>query len=113
MATTKKKAPKKRTAKKAAKKRVAKKRTTRKTAKKTARKTTKKRVVKSAAKKVAKKKMYWEFNITKWNETGNKLLEKHKMIVQRQSKYNAVTVVRKKYPVSKGYFEELNNYWYK
>jgi len=93
MAITKKKTAKKRTAKKAAKKRVAKKHTTRKT--------------------VPKKKMYWEFHITKWDETGNKLLEKHKMTVQRQSQYNAVTVVRKKYPISKGYFEELNNNWYK
>jgi hypothetical protein len=75
-----------------------------------------KKPVKKATKKPVKtppKKMYWEFHITKWDETGNKLLERHTMTVQRQSQYNAVTVVRKKYPVSKGYFEELNNSWAK
>lgn len=55
------------------------------------------------------KKMYFEFDVIKWNETGNKILEKHKMTVQRQSLSSARTVVRKKYPVSKGYFEELND----
>ena len=60
-----------------------------------------------------RKKNYFEFHIVKWDETGNKLLEKHEMVVQRQALYNARTVVRKKYPVSKGYFEELNNSWSK
>ena len=59
------------------------------------------------------KKKYFEFNIVKWDETGNKLLEKHRMVVQRANLYNARTVVRKKYPVSKGYFEEVKNFWYK
>jgi hypothetical protein len=54
------------------------------------------------------KQMNFEFHIVKWDETGNKLLEKHKMVVQRQSLSSARTVVRKKYPISKGYFEELN-----
>lgn len=64
-------------------------------------------------KKDKPKKMYWEFLIVKWDSTGNKLLEEHKMTVQRQSEYNARTIVRKKYPLSKGYFEELNNRWSK
>jgi hypothetical protein len=59
------------------------------------------------------KKIYYVFNIVKWDQTGNKLLEKHKMTVQRQSQYNAVTVVRKKYPISKGYYEELQSIIYK
>jgi hypothetical protein len=58
---------------------------------------------------MATKKKYFEFHIVKWDETGNKLLEKHKMTVQRQTLSSARTVVRKKYPVSKGYFEELND----
>jgi hypothetical protein len=62
---------------------------------------------------MATKKLYFEFHIVKWNETGNKLLEKHKMVVQRQSLSSARTVARKKYPVSKGYFEELNKSWVK
>jgi hypothetical protein len=35
------------------------------------------------------------------------------MVVQRQSLSSARTVVRKKYPVKKGYFEELKNKWVK
>ena len=35
------------------------------------------------------------------------------MTVQRQTLSSARTVVRKKYPVSKGYFEELNDAWTK
>jgi len=62
---------------------------------------------------MARKKNYFEFHIVKWDETGNKLLEKHGMLVQRQTLYNARSVVRKTYPVSKGYFEELNNSWSK
>ena len=57
--------------------------------------------------------MYFQFDIVRWDETGNKLLEKHTMTVQRQTLYNARTVVRKKYPVKKGYFEELKNSWAK
>ena len=53
--------------------------------------------------------MYYEFHISKWDESGNKLLERHTMIVQRQSLQSARSVVRKKYPASKGYFEELND----
>ncbi len=62
---------------------------------------------------MATKKMYFEFHIVKWDETGNKLLEKHKMVVQRQSLSSARDVVRKKYPASKGYFDELNSSWSK
>lgn len=62
---------------------------------------------------MATKKMYFEFHIVKWDETGNKLLEKHEMTVQRQTLSSARMVVRKKYPVSKGYFEELNSSWSK
>jgi hypothetical protein len=62
---------------------------------------------------MAKKKMYFQFDIVKWDETGNKLLEKHKMTVQRQTLSSARTVVRKKYPVRSGYFEELNESWAK
>jgi hypothetical protein len=62
---------------------------------------------------MAPKKNYFEFHIVKWNENGKMLLERHTMIVQRQSLSNARTVVRKKYPPSKGYFEELNNSWSK
>jgi len=62
---------------------------------------------------MATKKMYFEFHIVKWDETGNNLLEKRKMTVQRQSLSNARTVVRRKYPASKGYFEELNSSWSK
>ncbi len=62
---------------------------------------------------MATKKMYFEFHIVKWNEKGTKLLEKHKMTVQRQTLSSARTVVRKKYPPSKGYFEELNDTWAK
>jgi len=60
-----------------------------------------------------KPKCYWEFHIVKWDETGNVLLEHRHMIVQRQSQYNAVTVVRKKYSPKDGYFEELNQAWVK
>jgi len=35
------------------------------------------------------------------------------MTVQRQTLSSARTIVRKKYPASKGYFEELNNSWAK
>lgn len=56
-------------------------------------------------------KMYFEYHIVRWDSTGNVLLERHKMTVQRQSEYNARSVVRKKYPPTDGYFEELNNYW--
>jgi hypothetical protein len=62
---------------------------------------------------MATKKMYFEFHIVKWDETGNKLLEKHEMTVQRQSLSSARKVVRKKYPFSKGYFDELNSSWSK
>ncbi|MEY5041829.1 MAG: hypothetical protein RLZZ414_1382 [Bacteroidota bacterium] len=62
---------------------------------------------------IKKEKWYFQFLIVLWDETGNVLLERHLMTVQRQSKYNAVTVVRRKYPTSKGYYEELNNSWYK
>ena len=62
---------------------------------------------------MAKKKMYFQFDIVKWDETGNKLLEKHKMTVQRQTLSSARTVVRKKYLVRNGYFEELNDSWAK
>lgn len=58
---------------------------------------------------MATKKMYFEFLIVKWDQTGNKLLEKHKMVVQRQSLSSARDVVRKKYSPSKGYFDELNS----
>ena len=61
----------------------------------------------------AKKKMYWEFDIVKWDETGNKLLEKHKMVVKRQKQTSAIEFVRKKYPLSKNYFIELNDSWSK
>ena len=57
--------------------------------------------------------MYFQFDIVKWDETGNKLLEKHKMTVQRQTLSSARTVVRKKYPARSGYFEELNESWSK
>jgi predicted RNA binding protein with dsRBD fold (UPF0201 family) len=57
----------------------------------------------------ATQKNYFEFNIVKWDQTGNKLLEKHKMVVQRQTLDSARSVVRKKYPVREGYFEELNS----
>ena len=60
-----------------------------------------------------KAKMYFQFDIVKWDETGNKLLEKHKMTVQRQTLSSARTVVRKKYLVRNGYFEELNDSWAK
>jgi hypothetical protein len=60
-----------------------------------------------------KPKMYFQFDIVKWDETGNKKLENHKMTVQRQTLSNARTVVRKKYPVKNGYFEELNDVWAK
>lgn len=53
-------------------------------------------------------KLYYQFHITKWDETGNVLLERHTMTVQRQNLYNARTAVRKKYPPKQGYFEELN-----
>jgi hypothetical protein len=62
---------------------------------------------------MANKKMYFQFDIVKWDETGNKLLEKHKMTVQRQTLSSARTVVRKKYPARSGYFEELNESWSK
>ena len=58
-------------------------------------------------------KMYYEFHVVKWDETVDKLLEKHKMTVQRQSVSSARTVVRKKYNPSDGYFEELNSCWQK
>ena len=58
-------------------------------------------------------KMYFEFNIVKWDESGNELIERHTMTVQRKCKYNAVTAVRKRYPISLGYSEELNDYYLK
>ena len=62
---------------------------------------------------MTKNKCYWQFSIVKWDETGNILLEHHHMIVQRQSQYNAITIVRKKYPYKEGYREELNASWVK
>jgi hypothetical protein len=58
-------------------------------------------------------KMYFQFHIVKWDETGNKLLKKHRMTVQRQKFSTAREVVRRKYPSSEGYFEELNYIYYK
>lgn len=58
------------------------------------------------------KKMYYEFLIVKWDEFRTKLLERHMMVVQRQSESSARDVVRKKYPAREGYFEELNSQWY-
>jgi hypothetical protein len=58
---------------------------------------------------MATKKKYFEFHIVKWDETGNKKLENHTITVQRASLSSARTVVRKKYPPNKGYFEELND----
>ena len=52
--------------------------------------------------KMATKKMYFEFHIVKWDERGNKLLEKHKKAVQRQTLSSARDVVRKKYPAWAG-----------
>ena len=60
-----------------------------------------------------KTKTYFVFDVVKWDETGNILLEKHRMTVQRQTQYNAVTVVRKKFPPKNGYFEELFNTYQK
>jgi len=62
---------------------------------------------------MAKGKFYFKFTIIKWDETGSKKLERKEMIVQRQTLYSARTVVRKKFPPSKGYFEELDDSWYK
>lgn len=63
--------------------------------------------------KPKRKRMYWEYHIVKWNSSRTKQLEKHTMVVQRATEYNARTIVRKKYPYAKGYREELNNSWYK
>jgi len=63
--------------------------------------------------KTIKPKYYFEFDIVKLDETGNVILKKHRMVVQRQTLYSARSVVRNKYPISKGYFEELNNSWTK
>ena len=60
---------------------------------------------------MANKKMHYQFLIVKWDDTGNVLLERKLMTVQRQTQYNARTVVRRKYPRSEGYLEELNNSW--
>lgn len=60
-----------------------------------------------------KPKTYFKFDITKWDNTGNVLLEFKQMTVQRQTQWNAKTVVRKKYPPCKGYFEELRTFWVK
>ena len=49
------------------------------------------------------------YDVVLWD--GNTLLEKHRMTVRRQSEYNARTVVRAKYPHSKGYREELADYY--
>ncbi|MFT4735073.1 MAG: hypothetical protein ACI9K1_002032 [Arcticibacterium sp.] len=62
---------------------------------------------------MARVKTYLQFDIAKWDETWNELLEKHRMTVQRQTLSNARTVVREKYPVRNGYFEELNDSWAK
>lgn len=60
-----------------------------------------------------KGKFFWEYHIYLWDETRNTLLERHEMIVQRQKQYDALTVVRRKYPVKDGYSSELNNSWFK
>ena len=62
---------------------------------------------------MAKKKTYWIFDIVRWNSDGSKVLEKRRMTVQRENEYTARTAVRKKFPPSKGYFEELNSKKYK
>lgn len=59
------------------------------------------------------KKNYFQFLIVKWDETGNKLLEKHKMTVQRATLSSAREVVRRKYPKREGYFDELDKSWTK
>ena len=60
-----------------------------------------------------RKKKYFQFLIVKWDETGNKLLEKHKMTVQRATLSSAREVVRRKYPKRGGYFDELDKSWTK
>lgn len=60
-----------------------------------------------------KKKQYWIYDIVRWNNDGSKLLEKRRMTVQRENEYFARSVVRKKFPPSKGYFEELRSKKYK
>jgi hypothetical protein len=64
-------------------------------------------------KKPHKKVVHFQFHIVKWDETGNILLEKLEMTVQRHSLSTARTVVSRKYPASKGYFQELNNIFVK
>ena len=54
-------------------------------------------------------KLYFEFTITKWDATGNSLVERYTMTVRRQSQISAKNVVIKKYPSREGYFIELNN----
>ena len=56
-------------------------------------------------------KYYWEYSIVKWDETGNILLEKHLMVVQRQQPSTALDVVYRKYPRKDGYSAELNDKW--
>ena len=60
-----------------------------------------------------RKKNYFQFSIVKWDETGNKLLENHKMLVQRATLSSAREVVRRKYPKREGYFDELDKSWTK
>ena len=56
-------------------------------------------------------RFYYIFHIVKWID--NVLVERHTMTVQRKYKYDAVTIVRKKFPISEGYFEELSDVIYK
>lgn len=58
-------------------------------------------------------KCYYEFLVVKWDETGNVLLERHLVIVQRQRQNTAAEVVRRKYPYKDGYDQELNDAWVK
>lgn len=58
-----------------------------------------------------KAKNYFQFHITKWDETRNTLLELHAMVVQRQKVTTALAVVVKKYPLSQNYIAELYDNW--
>jgi hypothetical protein len=62
---------------------------------------------------MAQPKTYFEFDVVMWDDSGNKLLLKKRVSIQRQSLNSARNVMDKKFKMSEGYFYELNKHYTK
>jgi hypothetical protein len=54
-------------------------------------------------------KTYFQFDIVKWDISGNVLLEKRTLTISRKCRFIAKDFVISKFPKSDGYFVELND----